>query len=259
MRGLDIAQETCMSINANGMIAIQHQVLDVIGSSEANFIDFLMSAIQEDDDDNTQTQHSDIENTMDAANSSINQYTTGPRGKQVNGWNRKHRKPNNDASDGSDSENNYDGDEKQTAGSSRHPMLVDTDLEESHLHVASSRRSRSSSSPVAGTTSPLSLSIIRTVHPDAAGSRKKNRSSRKQHPHDESAKHQATKKPIGSPPHRRNRIERSENLERSQSPELLFGETRLVPDNDITPARFFLGRSLGRTTFDSETEEEEFD
>lgn len=30
MRGLDIANETCVSLNAKGMIAIQHQVLDTV-------------------------------------------------------------------------------------------------------------------------------------------------------------------------------------------------------------------------------------
>ena len=33
MRGLDIAHETCMTLNAKGMIAIQHQVLDTVSIS----------------------------------------------------------------------------------------------------------------------------------------------------------------------------------------------------------------------------------
>jgi hypothetical protein len=32
MRGLDIAHETCISLNENGMIAIQHQVLDPVST-----------------------------------------------------------------------------------------------------------------------------------------------------------------------------------------------------------------------------------
>jgi len=50
MRGLDIANETCISINENGMIAIQHQVLDPLGSGEPSFIDFLMTSLEEDVD-----------------------------------------------------------------------------------------------------------------------------------------------------------------------------------------------------------------
>jgi len=47
MRGLEIASETCISINANGMITIQHQVLDLVGSGQPNYIDFIMSCLEE--------------------------------------------------------------------------------------------------------------------------------------------------------------------------------------------------------------------
>lgn len=56
MRGLDIANETCVSINEHGMIAIQHQVIDTIGNGRPNYIDFIMGALEdaidEEDDDN---------------------------------------------------------------------------------------------------------------------------------------------------------------------------------------------------------------
>jgi hypothetical protein len=55
MRGLDIAQETCISINRNNMIAIQHQVVDTttegVGDGSANFVDFLLLPLRDDDDD----------------------------------------------------------------------------------------------------------------------------------------------------------------------------------------------------------------
>jgi len=50
MRGLEIANETCISVNANGMIAIQHQVLDKVGNGDPNYVDFIMGCLQEDDE-----------------------------------------------------------------------------------------------------------------------------------------------------------------------------------------------------------------
>lgn len=50
MRGLEIAIETCISINGNGMIAIQHQALDKVGNGDPNYIDFIMGCLQEDED-----------------------------------------------------------------------------------------------------------------------------------------------------------------------------------------------------------------
>mmetsp|Transcript_31289 Transcript_31289/g.36510 ORF Transcript_31289/g.36510 Transcript_31289/m.36510 type:complete len:707 (+) Transcript_31289:27-2147(+) len=52
MRGLEIASETCISINANGMIAIQHQVLDTVGNGDPNYIDFVMGCLDEGHDSN---------------------------------------------------------------------------------------------------------------------------------------------------------------------------------------------------------------
>eukprot|EP00978_Attheya_sp_CCMP212_P000864 scaffold1856_cov56-Attheya_sp.AAC.3 len=51
MRGLDIAEETCISINSAGMIAIQHQVLDTVGNGQPNFVDFIMSCLEDEDDE----------------------------------------------------------------------------------------------------------------------------------------------------------------------------------------------------------------
>ena len=54
MRALDIAEETCLTINEMGMMAIQHQVLDQEG--QANFVDFIMTCLQDDDEVSQQEQ-----------------------------------------------------------------------------------------------------------------------------------------------------------------------------------------------------------
>ena len=51
MRGLEIASETCISINRSGMVAIQHQVLDDVGNGQPNFVDFIMGCLQDEDDE----------------------------------------------------------------------------------------------------------------------------------------------------------------------------------------------------------------
>jgi hypothetical protein len=67
MRGLDIGVETCISINARGMMAIQHQVSrDAYhdpsgegggGNARPSFVDFIMTCIENDDDDNEGGSH----------------------------------------------------------------------------------------------------------------------------------------------------------------------------------------------------------
>jgi hypothetical protein len=54
MRGLEIAKETCISLNSNGMIAVQHQIFDKVGNGEPNYVDFIMACLndEEDEDDN---------------------------------------------------------------------------------------------------------------------------------------------------------------------------------------------------------------
>ena len=61
MRGLEIASETCVSINRSGMVAIQHQVLDDVGNGQPNFVDFIMGCLQDEDDDETEDEDDDDE------------------------------------------------------------------------------------------------------------------------------------------------------------------------------------------------------
>jgi len=48
MKGLDIGRETCISMNAIGMIAIQHQILDPMSNKDPCYVDFIMSCLEED-------------------------------------------------------------------------------------------------------------------------------------------------------------------------------------------------------------------
>jgi hypothetical protein len=58
MRGLEIARETCISMNANGMIAIQHQILDKIGNGDPSYVDFIMGCLQEEYEEVEQDEYS---------------------------------------------------------------------------------------------------------------------------------------------------------------------------------------------------------
>lgn len=58
MRGLEIARESCISMNANGMIAIQHQILDKIGNGDPSYVDFIMGCLQEDYEEVEQDEYS---------------------------------------------------------------------------------------------------------------------------------------------------------------------------------------------------------
>lgn len=52
MRGLDIAEETCITMNTSGMMAIQHQVIDAnVGDGKPNFVDFIMVCLEDEDDE----------------------------------------------------------------------------------------------------------------------------------------------------------------------------------------------------------------
>jgi hypothetical protein len=62
MKGLDIAEETCITMNANGMMAIQHQVLDQhAGNGNPNFVDFIMCCLEDDEDDDEEEQKDEDE------------------------------------------------------------------------------------------------------------------------------------------------------------------------------------------------------
>jgi len=54
MRGLEIAQETCVTMNSQGMMAIQHQVLpdaNATGDGNPNYVDFIMCCLEDDDEE----------------------------------------------------------------------------------------------------------------------------------------------------------------------------------------------------------------
>lgn len=51
MSGLDIAQETCITINTAGMMAIQHQVVDPALGGNPSFVDFILCCMEDDEND----------------------------------------------------------------------------------------------------------------------------------------------------------------------------------------------------------------
>lgn len=65
MRGLEIASETCISINKNGMVAIQHQVLDAVGSGQPNFVDFIMGCLLNEDEDDEAHDEVDVSQELE--------------------------------------------------------------------------------------------------------------------------------------------------------------------------------------------------
>jgi hypothetical protein len=81
MRGLEIASETCITINGNGMVAIQHQVLDKVGNGEPNYVDFIMCCLEGDyddeemDDENGAFTQSTIEHRANGYKNNGNQRT----------------------------------------------------------------------------------------------------------------------------------------------------------------------------------------
>ena len=58
MRGLDFANETCISINESGMIAIQHQVLDSVTQGPPSFVDFIMSCLEDESESDHEERRS---------------------------------------------------------------------------------------------------------------------------------------------------------------------------------------------------------
>lgn len=62
MKGLEIAEETCITMNANGMMAIQHQVLDQqAGNGNPNFVDFIMCCLEDDEEEEEEEQKEDYD------------------------------------------------------------------------------------------------------------------------------------------------------------------------------------------------------
>jgi hypothetical protein len=61
LRGLEIAEETCITINSNGMVAIQHQVLDkTTGDGSPNFVDFIMCSLEEEEDEEDEEERTAV-------------------------------------------------------------------------------------------------------------------------------------------------------------------------------------------------------
>jgi Repair protein Rad1/Rec1/Rad17 len=95
MRGLDYAQETCITVNAEGMIAIQHQIVDTAGQGIPNFVDFIMACLLSENDEecndanrSQETSCTPVSNASEASSSkSYVQVTTAKRSLKTKfGW-----------------------------------------------------------------------------------------------------------------------------------------------------------------------------
>lgn len=262
MRGLDIAQETCMSINSNGMIAIQHQVLDVVGNSEANFIDFLMCAVQEEDDESCSDDEPQSSLTTKMSSTGRRSATqpipdTPPEpvrtSRKAGGINRSE-----DTSSTDDDSDDADGWRQAHVGPSNvYENVVKND---SLLHVTNSRRS-----------SWLQSNKQKTVHNNTKESSSSKR-TRASEPREK--RHQETEEEVSGKFYTRSTTTSKisqlkqqkkgrHNIEGCDSPEILFGATRLRPDDDSSSRALLLdnaiqGQSRYRDNYESETEEEEF-
>lgn len=51
MRAIEIAEETCITVNKDGMMAIQHQVFDRNISDAPSFVDFIMCCLEDESDE----------------------------------------------------------------------------------------------------------------------------------------------------------------------------------------------------------------
>lgn len=49
MKGLEIAEETCININAEGIMAIQHKTVDSTGQGGSNFVDFILTCLEDEE------------------------------------------------------------------------------------------------------------------------------------------------------------------------------------------------------------------
>jgi hypothetical protein len=260
MRGLDIAQETCISINANGMIAIQHQVLDVVGSSEANFIDFLMCAVQEDDE-HSQSSDDDPRFSLTTKALSTNQRSSATRdvpvvqhehamhSKQSTKQKAVNTSLDSDEDDSrttEDDSDDYDGDPPANKYKKLEP--------DSAPSLRISRRS-----------SLLQPTRNNTVNTRLSSLRKRNGTIPSHKIPCQEMDEEASEKVRTATTSQREMPKRDRrSLEGCDSPEIVFGSTRPnTNENCHSPSNLFdnytnRGKSSFRDKNGSETEEEEF-
>jgi hypothetical protein len=83
LRGLDIAEETCITVNNNGMMAIQHQVINrEVGDGSPCFVDFIMCCLElesDDEDDENQDKEQDESRAASQSQTQASYATTRDR------------------------------------------------------------------------------------------------------------------------------------------------------------------------------------
>ena len=72
MQGLEIAEETCININAEGIMAIQHKTVDPSGKGCSNFVDFIMTCL-EDEEEAMEGEEEDASSQVSASQASASQ------------------------------------------------------------------------------------------------------------------------------------------------------------------------------------------
>ncbi|GKY90404.1 hypothetical protein MPSEU_000014300 [Mayamaea pseudoterrestris] len=77
LRGLEIAEETCITVNNNGMMAIQHQVIHRdVGDGSPCFVDFIMCCLELDSDDEEEEQSHSPNSGQEDASQAVSQSHT---------------------------------------------------------------------------------------------------------------------------------------------------------------------------------------
>lgn len=56
MKGLEIAEETCININSEGIMAIQHKTIDPTGQGSSSYVDFIMTCLEDEEEDDEEDE-----------------------------------------------------------------------------------------------------------------------------------------------------------------------------------------------------------
>jgi hypothetical protein len=244
------------------MIAIQHQVLDVVGSSEANFIDFLMCAIQEDDDDHSQSSDDEPQSSLATKISSTNQRSSGahwndPIAQPEHVYSRQdtNKKAINNSLDSDDDDTSTTEDDSDESDGCQPANKYDKLETDTALSLRISRRS--------SLLHPTRNNNIRNTRKSLSSKGTVTIPSRKiQHQEMDEEASENFRTAATSQREKPKRARRSS--EGCDSPEIVFGTTRVsLNDNNYSPSNLFdnhtiRGKSKFRDKHESETEEEEF-
>mmetsp|Transcript_13031 Transcript_13031/g.36078 ORF Transcript_13031/g.36078 Transcript_13031/m.36078 type:complete len:566 (-) Transcript_13031:1729-3426(-) len=164
-RGLEMAQETCITMNANGMMAIQHQVLLESAKTEEGeatpiYVEFILCCLQDedgdDDDGRTEGQRSrglimsqrSVEHSYQSSSSAVQATRSIAASSRATTEASRKREPPSPLSNGGEGDDNDDddGEGSPPPPASTNPLfqsLVDSSVSKSPLEdIGQSRRQR---------------------------------------------------------------------------------------------------------------------